>query len=188
MAWLVSEELEALFNKAHHNLSHDKLLDTIMRLVSSNLIFVKNKQKDSNLTARKPIKAAFEERRFEEGTYYGLTSKGGAWWEKFASPNWSNFIDHTSYYPDNSEIEQVEILCADKKHLKAYFQSLCFHEIEVEEETIRWDTISPWQATYWKELPNGHRVRFKGKEKSQQVYSPKEPSDSWWDKMWYEWG
>ena len=56
-------------------------------------------------------------------------------------------------------------------------------------ETIVWTEVSPWQATYWKQLPHGHRVQFKHRERNDD-----EVRDLWLTpngvyslQKWYDW-
>lgn len=45
------------------------------------------------------------------------------------------------------------------------------HGVRVVPGSERWDAVRPWQATYWKELPAGHRVRF--------AFDECEPTHGW---------
>ena len=79
--------------------------------------------------------------------------------------------------PDEGEYEMWELICGNKnwgsadkdrsKWLKRYIESMCFYsQKEVFSESMEWDYVTPWDATYWKQLEGGHRVRFRCRDKS----------------------
>jgi hypothetical protein len=80
-----------------------------------------------------------------------------------------------------------EIICGIESNLKNYFKSVCYYHYDVDKGSIQWDTIEPWEATYWRELPIGYRVRFYGLEKKNNNDSC-EPRDTYWyHDRWYNW-
>ena len=127
-------------------------------------------------------------------THYGLTQEGGAQWEAFAAPNWQKYV-HTrsqvsdeSEYEDESGCELWELVCADKEWLERYIEALCYRKHnEVILDTVVWDYIAPWQATYWKQLDGGHRIRFQSRVKT-ELDSGQPPSLEYFFRGWYAWG
>ncbi len=126
-------------------------------------------------------------------TSYGLTQEGGAQWEAFAAPDWQKYIARSVQREDEEgEYERWELACGDKNWLEAYMESMCFYEqMEVILESVEWDYVTPWQATYWKQLDGGHRVRCRCRDKSEQEnFEPSPyafPDVGYFDKAWYAW-
>ncbi len=83
--------------------------------------------------------------------YFGLTRDGGAEWESAARPDWNRYL-----FSAAGEHE-VEIACADEARLEKFLRSPWLDWRPIGDE--RRDVLSPWQATYWKTLPLGHRMR-----------------------------
>ncbi|MEG4322318.1 MULTISPECIES: hypothetical protein [unclassified Microcoleus] len=87
---------------------------------------------------------------------YYLTPQGGARWEAMAHPDWNKFfiVNFREFFPDEDEIfgTQREILeqllsldrlILGKQHIPG---------------TEKWNVLEPWEATYWKTLPQGYHV------------------------------
>lgn len=92
---------------------------------------------------------------------YGLTEEGGHQWELFAMPDWQSFIDTTFFRPVVGNVGDAAFVCADRHRLERYFRLANEALTNVDSSTARWDGVQPWQATYWKTLPTGYRVRFR---------------------------
>jgi hypothetical protein len=62
----------------------------------------------------------------------------------------------------NAEPRDGEIIGSDRNLVEQY-DSLSRYDsdISVVPGSEHWDVLQPWQATYWKELPVGHRLRYK---------------------------
>jgi hypothetical protein len=90
--------------------------------------------------------------------FYFLTSQGGNKWESVSHPNWNFYL---SGYDGCSS-------CADRKLLEAYLA--LYHLIDhgnsrayIIPGTESWETLTPFQPTYWKTLPIGYQVRYETK-------------------------
>ena len=169
---LVRSESE-FFNIKGHGLTRTPLVETLYRLLSSGLIYAKN-EVDGFISTSEEIERALNEPKSrgyapfdnKKRTSYGLTEEGGAQWEAFAALDWQSYIKANFYWPKGSERGMWEVICADKRQLGLYYRSFCFYrQVEASLESMEWDYIAPWQATYWKQLEGAYRLRFDYQEK-----------------------
>ena len=202
---LTASNLEEILNKTGHRLTRDALIETLYRLITSGLISVEH-EVDGMISTHQHIERALNEPRRiprvgeRKRTRYGLTQEGGAQWEAFAAPDWQNYIAGSVQLPDEGEYEMWELICGNKnwrsadkdrsKWLKRYIESMCFYsQKEVFSESVEWDYVTPWDATYWKQLEGGHRVRFRCRDKSEgkNFKPPPPPFGVYFHRMWYAW-
>lgn len=114
---------------------------------------------------------------------YQLTAAGGAVWESFAAPNWGRFID-VGYLWD----ERVGEFCAaSEEPLRRYLGYVHHFGYRVHPGSERWDILEPWQATYWKSLPYGHRLRFDFTFDESSARGGDVPSQAFTLPDWYNW-
>lgn len=191
ICWLDWAEMEEALNKTGHGMVRPLLVDTMHKLFSEGLIAAHlDDLNDCLVLSSEQIEAALDESQNCKGYhYYGLTKKGGEYWEAFASPNWKYYIDCGFELPedDNEYMWAGEIICMTKEHLEGYFESLIHYQYNVNAETVQWDFLEPWKATYWKELPIGHRVKFRCKDK-EGIFDQLYPNEQlWYDKLWCHW-
>ena len=156
------------FGRKWHGLTRPSLVESLHRLLASGLIYAKN-EATGFISTSEEIERALNEPKSrgyapfdkKKPTSYGLTQEGGAQWEAFAAPDWQKYIEAGFHLPADSEHRMWEVICADKERIGFYYKSFCFHrQIEVSLESIEWDYITPWQATYWKQLEGAYRLRF----------------------------
>ena len=193
--WLYWSEMELALNKTGHGMPRELLIETLHKLFIEGLIVATENRNYDNLLQLDPeqIEIALSEdqsTRKSKKYHYQLTHKGGEYWEAFANPNWNLFIDACHEEPDDdSDIWNGEIICPNKRHLESYYESVSYYDYNVIEGTEKVDTVEPWQATYWKEIPIGHRIKFKGYEKiKEEDYKTPKPIDQlWYDHLWYQW-
>ena len=159
LAMLVSKDVETAFNKRSHGLTRAQLINVLERLFLYRDLLAyrreKSVPKEFFIPTRTEIEEAFSGR---VRCFYGLTSQGGARWEEFSQPHWERYI-HDSVY---AEPREGEIIGSDQDLVEQY-DSLSRYDsdISVVPGSKHWDVLRPWQATYWKELPVGHRLRYK---------------------------
>jgi hypothetical protein len=148
---LTHPEIELLTNRKNHGLSFDEVAEIIYELCQQGDIttLINRQEVELSLTG---IKAGLSG---EANIYYGLTTQGGAKWEQYSNPNWDRYVDSSlGIDPYEGEIIATTRELAEK-HLWYPDEDCLIHSgSEV------WEVLSPWQATYWKTLPVGHRVRF----------------------------
>ncbi|MDE0683831.1 MAG: hypothetical protein OXI63_13015 [Candidatus Poribacteria bacterium] len=161
------------FNIKGHGLTRASLGETLYRLLSSGLIYAEN-EVDGFISTSEEIERALNEPKSrgyapfddQKPTSYGLTEEGGAQWEAFAAPDWRVYIKDGFHWPKGSKYGMWEVICADKQQLRSYYRSFCFYrQVEVSLESMEWDYIAPWQATYWKQLEEAYRLRFHYQDK-----------------------
>src|SRR5687768_13425094 len=174
ICWLVSVSIEELLNKQTHGLKRDEIIQTLNNLFSMGLIEALNDDNDNGFILNiEQIESALNEKQVKitKRTYFGLTAKGGKYWESFAVPDWNLFLENNSTTLENNENLLGEILCADKKMVEDVLGGKQnYLNIKVIPESIIWDELRPWQATYWKQLPVGYRVRYEFLEPDVPVF------------------
>ena len=191
---LFGPNLEQWMNKRGHGLPKDEIIDTLLSMLDEDMIILKRRGEVVNFSSKDDmlhyLDATYDMSNYADWVYYELSSKGGAVWEQFASPEWDRFIhsDYVEYNPDHIKIKQKIVLtCGNKGWLEHYFRSLQYHEYEVLAESIKQSTVEPWQATYWKTLPKGHRIEFTAENKHTHEGRPPVGME-WFDNLWYAWG
>jgi len=210
---LIDNDLALRLNKKGHGLTRNALVETFYRLLSSGLIYAKNEATGFILTLEQIELALDEPKRWvgipvdeRKVTYYGLTQEGGAQWEAFAAPDWEKYITASFQLAEDGEYEIWELICGNKDWRKAdktedwpdsvpnwleeYIQSMCFYnQKELFLESIAWDSVIPWQATYWKQLDGGHSVCFRCRDKSAEgnAKPPHPPWGRYFYQTWYAW-
>ncbi len=110
-----------------------------------------------------------EQRLGENNLGYFLTSQGAEKWESFSDPQWDHYISWITVYVDSlesgKEVCKSEITCADRSIVERliqipYLLSLDNSPIELIPNTVVWETLAPWQVTYWKTLSTGYRAKY----------------------------
>jgi hypothetical protein len=94
-----------------------------------------------------------------EPVVYGLTPAGGARWETTAEADWSRFYEGFSHEAGGSEDQRVLTAgsLARLHELLDHHTGFLYEEIVA--GSVIEDIVRPWEATYWKTLPVGFRVR-----------------------------
>lgn len=162
--FLRREDLGIVLNKQLHGLGQDELLATVLELSRQGLVAYTTRQDETerqfpNMDQIRD--AVAEESRFGRGkTFLCLTAEGGRVWEAFAAPEWDEFIDEGSLYDESLGREVTELICTNRERLDRYLK--CAHPSlsQIDPSLVWRDVLEPWEATYWKVLPKGHRVRF----------------------------
>jgi len=116
--------------------------------------------------------------------FLGLTKEGGKYWESISHPDWSKFVNWGNLEQSGDKLSMfIEGLYKDR-----------INEVLLEMNTIgytpdgpigRWSVIAPWDATYWKVFPEGHRLEFFAIEEYKNDYSY--PAPDWFSRtnFWY---
>jgi hypothetical protein len=176
LQWLTAENLCEVFNtRRGHDLLLPALIDMLERLFQTGDVIAERMEKNELLgefvPTRPDIMAGLTG---QVCLFYGLTAQGGTRWEAFARPEWSRYID-VGYWTDatRGEIAVGEIVAQDQHAVEQYRAALFAHYVEptytIHPDSERWDLVVPWCATYWKTLPQGHRLRFKYHEETDRT-------------------
>ncbi len=159
--WLLSEDLEMVFNRKGHNLSYPNLVQTLFKLFSQGDLQAKKTVNyvDLNeifLPSINDIEMGLHN-QLDFEFVYRLTPQGGNRWETYIQPNWERYIDAGYYTDPNMAIA----ITSNKQNLEKYveIQHYIWKNIIIENSFQR-EILSPWQATYWKVLPLGYKVTF----------------------------
>ncbi len=165
--WLDWDELAEAVNKKAHGMSRELLVETLLGLFTAGLVEADTSKAEHLSLNAAQIEAALDKRSRDSRANYGLTPKGGAQWEAFAAPCWEGFVGDSCDWPVEKipGLEKVDLVCQDRGTVERYFESMQHYYFDIVQGSVQWDILKPWQATYWKELPSGHRLRFDGKRK-----------------------
>lgn len=185
LAMLVSKDIETAFNKRSHGLTRDQLLNVLERLFLGGDLLAhrmeKSGPKEFFIPTRTEIEEAFSGRVL---CFYGLTSQGGARWEQVSQPHWDRYIRASVY----AEPRDGEVIGSDLDLVEQY-DSLSRYDsdISVVPGSEHWDVLRPWQATYWKELPVGHRLSYKYEWVGRPPEQRTDPKIAAWFKEIHNW-
>jgi hypothetical protein len=157
LAYLKSPKLDEIVNRKAHGLAADELRDTVGSLLSRQLIAVVRSCGDFGDVVLDPasaLRALHDESGGEpDCACFGLTTRGGEAWETFTRPDWSRFVLEENY----SDEEGAWFTCMSEEWLREFcaafsaFRGTC-------SEALRLQSVPPWSATYWKNLPHGFRA------------------------------
>jgi hypothetical protein len=185
--FLLDRNIELVFNRAGHGLTPGQLADVLYHL------FHRGDMRAKNMARREPhvvlpptlseIRSALAGKLYLS---YGLTPRGGARWEAYSSPDWNRYID--AGYRSESGGGAGEISAGDRHLIEHNLELIAHvHKISVLSNSERWDIITPWQATYWKTLPNAHRVRFRYTDNEAATLTYDEAKLAEWERLsqWY---
>jgi len=178
--WLLWEELDVALNRPGHGLDPDALLDLVDRLFRGGFIDAYGPRRSDD---REDFGRSLHRSETEAalhgcgpGFSYGMTLRGGARWEAVAKPDWSRFLDESA----GLDPDEVEVEGPDRDRVASHLRRHTLWAVVPDSE--RWETLIPWQATYWKTIPHGYRVTA-----GWQQEAPTKAPD--WDdyKRWIQW-
>lgn len=169
LSWLISDTLEAVFNRPGHGLCRDALITTLLELFNRGDIVAEQSMDGARGHPFCPSHSAIE-RAFDTtmDLDYGLTPQGGRYWESLVHPSWQRFWTFATY-PESEVSWLREIVGADAIRTEHAFELLHVYEAFVP-ASLKREELRPWQATYWKSLPTGYRVTYQ--------YVPESDNDS----------
>lgn len=170
LAWLrpTYADLAIALARPHHRLTLHHLVDHLHELLASNYLYLRNPDvRDAQDDGWRPqpwSRASLEQ--WVAGTTpclleYGVTSQGGTWWEQHSQPNWHTF----SWIDGSCSTRRTTSITTSSQSftetvLKVVCGALAQRDCSLLAETMVWQVLEPWEATYWKTLPYGVRVSF----------------------------
>ncbi len=167
----------AEFNKPSHGLDFDDLLSTLMRMQAGGWITF-NENLDSSdedrviHCSREDLIAALREdcrpRLPPRYLSYSLTPAGGEIWEQFAAVDWSYFV---TIWPDSQSgtlPDSIRVTALSQDRLQEALPLLrppskilyrvSHYQFPADETQMTWESISTWNATYWKRFRTAQTV------------------------------
>jgi hypothetical protein len=160
---MTDEEMARMFNHPSHHMTRDELLRTLSSLFRrGELVGSQEVLGDHVPTAQQIHTALVPPVRLPNGgifwgsgadapLFYGLSQAGAARWERMAEPRWERYFELACLEDDT-----WELVTGSRQRLDELLNSTEPPEGEIEQDILR-----PWEATYWKTLPSGYRVRFR---------------------------
>lgn len=175
-----------MFNRGPHGLDREGVVAALTALAEEGLILAWRASSEEGFDVyaahpggfpptRPQIEEALRRDRSKgiEGTrlYYGLSERGGQHWESLARPDWDRFVDRwegeagafDESMPDDdpsADRRQRQMTSSNRLLLEEHLRRDQETYRIVDPETIRWETLTPWDATYWKRLPQAYRVTY----------------------------
>jgi len=145
-------EIELATNRRTHGLPFEELAETIYRLCQQGDITTGINEREVQLSLA-GIEAGLSG---QVSVWYGLTAQGGAKWEEYSNPNRDRYVD--AWFAIDPHEGEITATTRDLVEKSLAYQPAFDQLIIKGSET--WEVLSPWQATYWKVLPIGYRVKF----------------------------
>lgn len=164
---LSEPSLRMQYMRPGHGLDRDDLVKTLLRLQQQGDIGFYRRKDDEDISEvldEAQLRECFvssdastsnpDAKLFSQGHVYRLTDSGAARWERFAEPNWSRFASWIC--PDE---HLLVITAGSKEHLDELMANVDdLSSDPIVPDSIVEDILTPWDATYWKQLPYGFRI------------------------------
>jgi len=157
---------EYIMNKPSHGLSPDELSRHFFMLWSAGLIECSaassGDQVSPDLQRAKDQFVRTENWPPSDDSclIYRLSQSGGDAWEQFARPDWNKYL--VTSEGDKNPHEWT--LTGTNRELVQHWRDLGSNFDAGFPAplagTEKWELLQPWQATYWKTLPVGYRLKF----------------------------
>ncbi len=186
MSWMVGPNIAEVLNCEGHRASDDEVADSFARLFAQGLIEAElpcanwGNGERVRLKSRAEVLDALAQRsnRPMECTSYDLTSDGGRAWESIARPDWGRFVE------EEREDDAIMFRAASEEQADKYlaYQRDCWIQTHGAVERTR---LRPWDATYWKELPEGFEVRVRATNRTDIVANPHRSEFFSYGPWWY---
>lgn len=175
-------DVDLAMNKPHHRLHAIDLTSRLIKLMEHELISFD--QNDKVYSPSFPIILELLESISQTpctqlssselgwNIWVQLTAKGGSYWESFFAPQWNRFHIHgigedeagTGYW--NVEYGSRDLLQESIDIWREY--------LDIQQKDICIEKITPWQATYWKSLPEGYKASFTVKNMDSSFTPPEQ--------------
>jgi hypothetical protein len=193
--FLGAPNVEEIFNERSHGLDHRALIDALLSLFMADYMKAtwvgENLSEDFFLPTHDQLRDDLRlgERKSRDGLtdhalYYFATPAGGELWEAYSNPDWDRYV-YDIYGTDEYELTSRSL-----PEIERYIEMIRWSEgVSVMSDSMRSATIKPWQATYWKTLPDAHHVTFRPEQTGRFHLEQEWPPQllKWWqeDPRWY---
>jgi hypothetical protein len=155
---LIGPGLESRFNKSGHGLESWELAALLERLLWEGKIRVVEAGRAPSLYSAADLEALLRDPKRD--FRYGLTEKGGARWEELAKPDWTLYVQQCGYGARDSGPTRYEFTAEDRALLERYVEVFfVWSGLACVPGTERWDPVTPWMPTAWKERPSAWRFQ-----------------------------
>ncbi len=182
LAFFASPRAGEIFNSKHHEMSPCELANRLFALQELGMIEITHNTKGrfsgtAEYFYQCLINSLLVDIMDQRNRYVlELTLPGGEAWENYFRPDWSRYhSNRMTISTDNSNIETLQLEAQTKSYLQ-HVKAVWLKRYNVTGRT-RWKRLKPWHATYWKVLPEGHRVTLKVQELSPPA--PHFPDEDW---------
>jgi hypothetical protein len=160
LEWLLADDLEQRASRQGHGLSYNELVGLLQylfqrkELVAQRMLPAAQRVVGDDFQPdHEQIQAALAGKLH---LAYWLTTRGGKRWEKYARPDWHRYVAADCR---SDERQGLAIIGYDRARVQAHLARLSEQwRGSLTAGTETWDTLVPWEATYWKVLPMAHRV------------------------------
>jgi len=168
---LVSPDIRALFNMPGHGLSAAAVAFELAELACRGWIEFCDSRNTLVALSENELRAELE-RPGRSPIVYGLTVQGGRFWEVEAEADWSRFVYSSSIDEDDAG-RNLEVVCADGTRARDWLalRRSAPSPMTIETHAEIWDVREPIEATYWKTLTRGHRVRYRESKPPPKIVS-----------------
>jgi hypothetical protein len=151
------------WNKPPHGLSHAELVGLMERLLDAGYVEC---YMDCSPVARPTasevstaIAARGQMPDVSEKLGYCLTAAGAAVWEQIAKPDWGRYMNDQWDFDEEGDGGHLEIAVGSSQMLDYVLEhGPCYWEITIAGGAKDRSVLKPWEATYWKTLPEGHKA------------------------------
>lgn len=164
LAYLLAGDapMEEIMNMPSHGLGAEALAERFFRLWNSGLLECSIEESGPPVAPNRELaRSQFVRTRQwppegDESVVYRLSRDGGAIWEYFASPDWGKFFKVETDY----DLNECRLASANRDLAETLRQCEDRHPAPIA-GTDRWTVLQPWNATYWKMLPNAYQLTFR---------------------------
>ncbi|WP_353572294.1 hypothetical protein [Candidatus Albibeggiatoa sp. nov. BB20] len=160
----VQPNVGEILNKPDHNLSTIELALRLCHLVNEELIIIANSgtclaslNEISDTLKNEPKSNQYDfDKRFE----VKLTEKGGNEWEHVFLPDWRKYWSTEVTFGETEHSEEEWLL--EQANLASLNDIIEFRKkhLIVKDDKFSIKRITPWDATYWKRLPEVYQAYF----------------------------
>ena len=151
----------------------DEIINSFVKLFSTGYLLATRKNGDKNFVpkSREISEALSQKANHKQSFFYFLTAKGGRKWESLSNPNWDSYtIFYQAGNTNKPNIFAGDVLGTNLSWIRKRVNLFLSCPISPDGDdlfpmiiTQQSSTIIPYQVTYWKALPKGHRVSFEYK-------------------------